>query len=254
MHSPSAGRFPMDYAIFSNKTTVRGSHRSTGFLTGLRRTPGLVPASRRLARLDVDVDVDVDQTRTPTETPTSFGPEQHNLDIFDGPASDQPKRLFPVAEVTPKTKAPGPLDDELNLLRADIPTSEIRLVDEFLELAAAEKKTGKITASRRLNETAALLELRQEIGPQRWRYGIEAANRASAPNLNYVTKAATSWTKEKEGSIGGFAPLGDLIGSAPRVLGKTADDDPTNPQETVMTDDPQWLKDKITKWKGVDYD
>lgn len=176
---------------------------------------------------------------------------------FDSPAPIEPQRLIPLPDAEtpdpptsrpnkPSKAANASVEDQLASLTANLPPADITLIDAFLELAAAENKSGSITASRRVNETRALCELQQEIGTDAWRYGMEAAIRAEAPNINYVKKAARSWNKTTD-TVGGFVGPGELARPAAEYLGRTADDDPTNPGEAVYADAPQWLKDKVVK-------
>jgi len=90
-------------------------------------------------------------------------------------------------------------EDQLRDLRDGIPTEDLSLIDEYLDNAASENTTGRISLGRRVNETRDLLELRSDLGKGPWRYGMAAANRAGAPNANYVKKAAGSWADESGG-------------------------------------------------------
>jgi hypothetical protein len=48
--------------------------------------------------------------------------------------------------------------------------------------------------------------LRDDLGEGPWRYGMDAANRAGAPNPNYVKKAAGSWKPTADGTRTYAAP------------------------------------------------
>jgi len=127
-------------------------------------------APPRVAKQDVDTDTDTD-----TEN--------------DNDLSAEPSCEAPAAPTLS-------LQQQLEQLRDGIPADQLALVDEFLDLCAAENKTGQIALGRRVNETRALLELREKLGPDPWAYGMDAACRKEAPNINYVKKAAASWDKE----------------------------------------------------------
>ncbi len=88
-------------------------------------------------------------------------------------------------------------EDQLSELREGVDAEDLALIDEFLDNAALENKTKRITPSRRVNETRDLLALREELGAGAWGQGMRAANRACAPNLNYVKKAASSYRAER---------------------------------------------------------
>lgn len=88
------------------------------------------------------------------------------------------------------------LQQQLEQLRDGTPPEHLALVDEFLGLCAAENKTGQIALSRRVNETRDLLKAREALGPDPWAYGMDAACRKEAPNINYVKAAAGSWGKQ----------------------------------------------------------
>lgn len=90
--------------------------------------------------------------------------------------------------------APAPdeasYEEQLEAIRAGVSAHDLWLVDEFVENAAGENKSGKITKSRTLNLNRELLELAEEVGMEAWRYGMNEANKRSVPNPNYVKKAA----------------------------------------------------------------
>jgi hypothetical protein len=90
------------------------------------------------------------------------------------------------------------LVDELLELRKTASREDLSLIDEYLELAAAENKSGTITMGRRLNETRELLELQETLGAEAWRHGMRVALKAEAPNANYVKKVGQKYDPEKE--------------------------------------------------------
>jgi len=84
-------------------------------------------------------------------------------------------------------------------LRARIPSDCHPLVDAYLDAAAAENKRGQITAGRAMTLTTELADAADEFAetPGAFRYGLEAAINASAPNRNYVRKAARGYDPQK---------------------------------------------------------
>lgn len=101
--------------------------------------------------------------------------------------------LSPGGDRGEKHTAPEPSNEEkLAALRDGHDPDVLELIDEFLENAALENKSKRITPTRRIRETRELLELLAEVGEGAWLHGMRAANKACAPSLNYVKKAATS--------------------------------------------------------------
>lgn len=97
------------------------------------------------------------------------------------------------------------------------------LVEGFLANCADENTTKRITTSRAVSEIVALEELRLTLiaedeanGEERWRYGLAQSNRAGAPNINYVAKAARNW-KRASATTGQYSPTP----SATRPIGPT---------------------------------
>jgi len=92
------------------------------------------------------------------------------------------------------------------------------LIEGFLANCADENATKRITTARAISEIVSLDELRLKLmsedegkGEERWRYGLSQANRAGAPNLRYVEKAARNW-KGQNGlapTTGPYAPRQD---------------------------------------------
>lgn len=142
---------------------------------------------------------------------TVAGDVDVRTDVHDLNRRQQYDSLSPVQQLQPHGDAPETAsatkdtngnDDaptlQLSQLRSGVPQRDLDLVDEYLDNAAAENKSGKITMGRRINETRELLELRETLGQKPWRYGMQAANRKEAPNLNYVKSASTSYDPAAE--------------------------------------------------------
>lgn len=122
--------------------------------------------------------------------------------------------------------SPSPTDDlqtQLSKLHSGTPSQDLTLIDEFLDLCAAENKSGKITLGRRVNETRDLLELRDQLGIEPWRFGMAAACRNEASHLNYVKKAAGSWNKQRASPQRGPAPPDDFSDVKTNEYGEVID-------------------------------
>lgn len=78
-------------------------------------------------------------------------------------------------------------------LLTPLPAADRELIVAFLQNAADENGSGRITLGREVSEIRALVGLRDEIGASQWAYGMFQANGARAPNLNYVKKAAANY-------------------------------------------------------------
>jgi len=157
----------------------------TGLSVELHGDSGIVQETPGDSGPDVDVDVDVETDVKETYDSLSADADAGEDDDLD---DDLDWDLEPSDE------------DKLRHLHNGIPAADLDLLSEYLEHAARQNKTNTITMGRRLNETRELLDLRQEVGPEAWRYGMAAANRAGAPNPRYVTSAAESYDCRRQAS------------------------------------------------------
>ena len=82
-------------------------------------------------------------------------------------------------------------------LTSALPLAHRELITGYIENACAENATNRMSLSREVAETRALVDLRLSLGEDAWAYGMAQANSHRAPNLNYVRKAAEKWTPGK---------------------------------------------------------
>ena len=191
-----------------------------------RTTPGLVGDYSGENALDVDVDPNVDKTikglLSEAASPPPDAPPQPPLGEPDPEEPKLPKK--------PKSDR-ATIEQQLEALREPLSDEDIGLIDAYLDNCAAENDSGEITLGRRLNETRDLIALRDGngqtvgLGVQPWRYGMQQANRAGAPNHTYVRKAAGSWQPHQSGGsrtsgTGGGYPRGTAIPSKPEEFGE----------------------------------
>lgn len=162
------------------------------------------------ATAEASAQVPLDAPEVPTECPQGASEKERHRGGTSTATATATATSSEGSDGTHSSDVPS-IEDQLGDLRADVPTEELALIDEYLDHAAAENKSGTITLGRRVNETRDLLDLRETLGEGPWRYGMSAANRKSAPNLNYVKKAAGSWKpKTARASPVGDGHLDDL--------------------------------------------
>lgn len=75
---------------------------------------------------------------------------------------------------------------------------DVALIEEYMDNAARQNKSGKITMQRRVDETLELAQLRARFGAEAWQHGMRAANKAGVPNTTYVQRCAENWTPTRE--------------------------------------------------------
>lgn len=140
------------------------------------------------------------------------------------------------------------LQDERAALMGRIPQSDHFLVAAYMENAAQETKNKQISLGGEVTRLQEIVAVRDELlsanaadGAAAWRYGMAQANAKSAPNPNYVKKAAASWTPGTEvASFGRASPRPQSVSAvAPlSVFEAQAAAMPTPEEEGLSTHDP----------------
>jgi len=197
---PPCWRVPQELRQYMEEEDCPRQAAFYGLTDGLepksRTTPGLLSEDSGENVLDVDPDVDPDSDQTRNDS----------LSEPASPAPDAATQL-PLDEVEPEkpepAKPPKPdratIEQQLDALREPLSDEDLGLVDEYIELLAGKNESGKMTLPGRLNRTRELLEIRDGngqtvgVGVEPWRYGMNAANKAGVPNLNYVRNASSGW-------------------------------------------------------------
>lgn len=169
------------------------------------RVPKTPPGSK-------DSTEEVESLGLPQDTVESFT-EEGAFDVsFDVPqekGTDTSKDSCPKSTTASrraqKASADAALEGRKAVLLEALPSDNDRaLVEVYLENAAAENKTGKVTLGKQINAIVALEGLLDELTAEdeataflRWRYGMQQANEHGVANVNYAKKAAYGWDPAK---------------------------------------------------------
>jgi chemotaxis protein histidine kinase CheA len=123
------------------------------------------------------------------------------------------------------TKVSAPKVDEWADRASDLLEQSSRPSDlmQLAELMASENKTGRVSLSRVVRELyAPLVEMQSEFPEEAMRYGLRAAITSSAPNANYVRKAAAKYRPgaDRVRGNGGGLTVQEILGCPPRQDGE----------------------------------
>jgi len=111
----------------------------------------------------------------------------------------------PVASNSERAKQrEAELQAEKTRLLQDLPDADIGLIDGYLENAADENTTKRISLGREVTIIGELAALYRDLGVESWRYGVTQANMHRVPNANYVKKAASKHSQQTRASPGGM--------------------------------------------------
>lgn len=150
------------------------------------------------------------EARSQASSDTTHARAQHAATTCEAtqPNRTEPNRTEEQEHSSPDKSGPAPTVkapkvDEMagraeELLAASAFPSDLL---QLAEIMAAENKTGKVSLSRVVRELyEPLVHLESEVGEEAMRYGLRAAITASAPNAQYVKRAAGSFTRGGNGS------------------------------------------------------
>lgn len=135
------------------------------------------------------------------------------------PAAPSPKVPSNAERRRQREKA---LSDRRDELLAEFGAEYATAVTAYVELAAAENQTGRITLGGEVTKLEELAVVRREIvsgdaqnGEARFRYGLGQAVEHRAPNRNYVKRCAHGWTPARASPAGlPRGPAGPAAASA----------------------------------------
>ena len=91
---------------------------------------------------------------------------------------------------------PAQVQADIDAARATFPQDLLSGIDAFLDACRAENKTGAIALTRERTETQSLAAAYAKLGDGPFRYGLDAALRKGAANVNYLKKAAGSYSAD----------------------------------------------------------
>ena len=117
-------------------------------------------------------------------------------DIYTDKGNDSlPKPLVPAPPTKRKKTSSHDLQAAIDAHRATFSDGLCAVLDGYLDLCAEDNKSGAISKGRERTETEAFAKAVEKDGltEDAWRYGLEAAVRKGAANLNYIRRAAQSY-------------------------------------------------------------
>ena len=162
------------------------------------------PSSSTDSLTDNDTDTDTTLVASANAEPTPLLPD---VVLVPTPASEpapvKPRRTRTVAD-------PDEVQANLDDLRAKFDPCDLEEVDGFVEMARQHRVRGVMALTVERSLTKDLLALRDEphMTSEAFAYGIAAAIRKPAANVNYTAKAARGHLAEGAGaSTGGKAPF-----------------------------------------------
>jgi hypothetical protein len=91
---------------------------------------------------------------------------------------------------------PAQVQADIDAARATFPQDLLSGIDAFLDACRAENKTGAIALTRERTETQSLAAAYAKLGDGPFRYGLDAALRKGAANVNYLKTAAGSYSAD----------------------------------------------------------
>jgi hypothetical protein len=131
---------------------------------------------------------------------TQYGLSTVSDGITDGLSTGSPVQSSPVLKSkhsAAKIAAPRDVDWEDRATKALERTAFPAEYQDLAGAMAAENKTGKVAVSRVVKALyEPLLRVEGEVAPAAMAYGLNAALAATAPNVNYVKRAAGSYGKQ----------------------------------------------------------
>ena len=128
--------------------------------------------------------------------------DRHSKDRTDSARpADAPSLELILEPDPPKPPARSKLDPaqvqaDIDAARATFPQDLLSGIDAFLDACRAENKTGAIALTRERTETMALADAYAKLGDGPFRYGLDAALRKGAANVNYLKAAAGSYSAD----------------------------------------------------------
>ena len=154
------------------------------------------------------------------DQPTKYNKDNGLEDSNSFPKRETEPELFPKKETTVPQKGNeslpkrGPTKDTVTkdiLTKEDVVAKEVQLseliasfsektrplIHEYLDLLAAENKTGRVMVSRRIREVEELHEVLTGSDPPTFQQALKAACDNQAPNVNYVKKVLKNMGKKK---------------------------------------------------------
>jgi hypothetical protein len=159
------------------RRTFRDNPADSG---SIRETPGV--SGTLPPRLDTESDAESENDSSPRPA------DAPSLELILEP--DPPK---PPAR---SKLDPAQVQADIDAARATFPQDLLSGIDAFLDACRAENKTGAIALTRERTETMALADAYAKLGDGPFRYGLDAALRKGAANVNYLKAAAGSYSAD----------------------------------------------------------